>query len=164
MELNAATVTSDRIVTTNITYGGTLVVTHIDGTLAGGQSYQLFAAGSYGGSFSSVTLPTLTGDLEWENTLGTDGRITVIGDAPTVIQTPRIVSAVRSGSNLIMSGTNGTTNGTFYVITSTNIALPLTNWSIVSTSTFGADGSFSVTNAINPALPRQFFDLLQQVP
>jgi hypothetical protein len=50
------------------------------------------------------------------------------------------------------------------VITSTNIALPLTNWSIVSTSTFGADGSFSVTNAINPALPRQFFDLLQQVP
>jgi hypothetical protein len=144
--------------------GGTLIVSNVDGALTSGMSFQLFDTPSYTGSFTSIQLPALTGELEWQNTLSTDGRITVIGDDAPVIQTPRIVSAVRSGSNLIMSGTNGTTNGTFYVITSTNIALPLTNWSIVSTSTFGADGSFSVTNAIDTTKPRQFFDLLQQVP
>jgi autotransporter-associated beta strand protein len=160
----AVNTNSDTIAASSIAVGGTLIVSNVDGALTSGMSFQLFDTPSYTGSFTSIQLPALTGELEWENTLSTDGRITVIGDDATAIQTPRIVSAVRSGSNLIMSGTNGTTNGTFYVITSTNIALPLTNWSIVSTSTFGADGSFSVTNAIDTTKPRQFFDLLQQVP
>jgi hypothetical protein len=48
-----------------------------------------------------------------------------------------------------MSGTNnnsGVGGGSYHVLTSTNVALPLTNWSVLSSGTFDPNGNFSVTN------------------
>ena len=48
----------------------------------------------------------------------------------------------------------------FYLLTSTNLAAPLANWSCVLTNQFDANGNSRLTNAINPNL-RQSFYLLQ---
>jgi hypothetical protein len=66
---------------------------------------------------------------------------------------------VLSGGNLIFSGTNGTIGGTYYVLTATDVATPLSSWTPFLTNTFGPSGAFSVTNAISLATPRRFYVL-----
>ena len=61
-----------------------------------------------------------------------------------------------SGTNVIISGTNGLTGAPYYVLSSTNLALPLANWTALSTNTFKST-SFSVTNAVDPSAPRNFY-------
>jgi hypothetical protein len=65
-----------------------------------------------------------------------------------------------SGNNLVLSGTNGPPNGTFFVLTTTNLSLPISQWSILSTNAFDTDGGFSFTNPIAEA--QQYF--LLRVP
>jgi hypothetical protein len=76
---------------------------------------------------------------------------------------PTISSTVNSGGNLVFSGTNNNTSGgqTYFVLTSTNVGLSLSNWTVLSTNTFNADGTFSVTNPVGTG-GQQFF--LLQVP
>jgi hypothetical protein len=80
----------------------------------------------------------------------------------TVIPPPTFTSTVQQDSNLVFSGTGGMAGGTYYVLASTNIATRMTNWVRVATNTFGVDGTFGVTNAVDPAKRRQFFRI--QVP
>jgi hypothetical protein len=72
---------------------------------------------------------------------------------------PRIVAATVSHGSLVFSGTNGLPGATYYVLSSTNVALPLINWSRVATNQFNAAGGFAFTNAINPAVPQTFYSL-----
>ena len=74
---------------------------------------------------------------------------------------PAINSVTLSGGSLTFSGTNGPDNGTYYVLASTNVALPLAQWMSIATNTFSPTGAFSVTNAIG-ASPKRFFVI--QVP
>ena len=68
--------------------------------------------------------------------------------AATFVPQPAVNSFALSGGNLIFGGTNGPANGTYYVLTSTNVALPLTNWRSIATNSFSATGTFSVTNVV----------------
>jgi fibronectin-binding autotransporter adhesin len=77
----------------------------------------------------------------------------------TSVSKPVINSVTRSGGNLIFSGTNGPDNGTYTVLTSTNAALPLTNWTSIATNTFSPTGTFSVTNTIGTNTT-QYFDIV----
>ncbi len=43
---------------------------------------------------------------------------------------------------------HGTNNGPYYVLSSTNVALPLSNWTRLQTNSFDANGNFSFTNTI----------------
>ena len=61
-----------------------------------------------------------------------------------------------------MSGSGGTTNGTYYVLVSTNIALPMNQWMPIATNLFDGSGNFIFTNAINPGNPQTFY--LLQIP
>jgi autotransporter-associated beta strand protein len=73
-----------------------------------------------------------------------------------VVPVPVINSVRLSGGNLILSGTNnGSASSTYYVLTSTNVALPLSQWTSVATNAFNS-GTFSVTNAVGGS-SRQFF-------
>jgi hypothetical protein len=78
------------------------------------------------------------------------------------LATPTIGGIVLSGTNTIISGTGGPANGSYWVLASTNVALPLTNWTQILTSQFDASGNFIFTNAISPAVPRRFY--LLQMP
>jgi fibronectin-binding autotransporter adhesin len=77
---------------------------------------------------------------------------------------PVFSSATISNGSVVLSGTNGVAMGNYYVLSSTNVALPLTNWTPVLTNQFDNSGNFSVTltNATSGG-PRQFF-LLQLAP
>ncbi len=74
----------------------------------------------------------------------------------------RITTISSLGSNLVLSGTGGLTNGTYHVLATTNVAWPLVNWSVVATGQFDGGGNFSFTNSANPNLQSRFF--LLQVP
>ena len=47
------------------------------------------------------------------------------------------------------------------LLTSTNVALPLTNWTPIATNRFDGSGQFNLTNGINPGVPQQFYILSQ---
>jgi hypothetical protein len=70
---------------------------------------------------------------------------------------PAISSVAISAGNLVFSGANGTASGTFYVLTTTNLAIPLTNWITLATNSFDGSGAFSVTNAVKPGTLQQFY-------
>jgi autotransporter-associated beta strand protein len=159
LELNAASITNDVVKRLGpMTYNGNLVVSNTAGTLAAGQTYKLFDAPSYAGNFTSVSLPPLAQpNLYWTNRLSTDGTIAVLSSAPA---TPPVFTSVSTtDGNLILSGTNGVAGGNYYVLSSSNITSPMLNWSRVATNQFDANGTFNVTNPVNPAIPQLFYRL-----
>jgi autotransporter-associated beta strand protein len=142
-----------------LTNGGTLIVSNIGaGNLASGDSFKLFDASSYNGSFASATLPSLPAGLSWNtNNLNSGGIISVITTAQ-----PIIAGAAISSGNLVFSGTGGVSNGTYYVLTSTNLGLPISQWAPVATNQFDGGGNFNSTNSYDPTLPQSFY--LLQLP
>ena len=55
MDLNATLDTNDVLRASNITFGGTLQLENFAGTLSAGDSFKLFDATTYNGSFASIT-------------------------------------------------------------------------------------------------------------
>ena len=79
-EINKSSVTNDNIAgLNNVVYGGTLVVANLSGSLTNGDTFQLFKATTYSGSFTSIVLPPLAAGLFWRNNLLVDGSIQVSG-------------------------------------------------------------------------------------
>jgi autotransporter-associated beta strand protein len=139
-----------------LTVGGALIITNSGGTaFSTGDSFQLFSAGSYGGSFAAVTLPALTSGLGWNTSnLNSAGLLSVVGVVP------RFDTVTTSGTNLVLQGSGGLPNGSYYLLGSTNVALPLASWARLATNYYDASGSFSLTNPITPNTPQQFFRIL----
>jgi hypothetical protein len=73
------------------------------------------------------------------------------------VPSPQIVGAGTSGNNFFFSVTNGAPGWTYYVLASTNLQLPLTGWTVISTNTFNGQGYFSFTNVINLNLSQGFY-------
>jgi len=84
MELDAASHTNDLITgMTSVSYGGRLIVTNVGGALMAGDTFRLFSAASYASAFTTVTLPSLSGNLIWTNKLAFDGTLAVISPVNT---------------------------------------------------------------------------------
>ena len=140
-----------------ITYGGTLSLNNISGApLTAGNNFKIFSATSYTGSFANITPGTPGAGLAWDTSQLNTGFLNVVV-APSQ---PVVNSVLLSGGSLIFSGTNGAAGGSYSVLTTTNLATPLANWSSVATNSFDATGAFSVTNAITPGSPQQFYHIL----
>jgi IPT/TIG domain len=76
---------------------------------------------------------------------------------------PTIQHVAKSAGNIIMTGTNNAgPGGTYHVLTSTNLLLPRTNWTVLTNASFDSSGNFSFTNAIANTSTQQFYIL--QVP
>jgi autotransporter-associated beta strand protein len=140
------------------TCGGSLIVSNADDPLQSGDAFQLFTAQTFAGNFSSLTLPALTAGLYWNtNALNTAGTVIV------AIETPPVIGSIGvSNGKLVLSGTGGVTNGTYFVLGSTNLAAPVTNWTRLLTNQFDAGGNFIFTNTMNPNLPQSYY--LLQLP
>jgi len=69
------------------------------------------------------------------------------------------ITVTQSGMNVVVSGASGSASGTCHVLTSTNVAAPLTNWLVMATNYFDGGGSFTFTNSVEPDSPQQFFRL-----
>ena len=145
-------------VTGTLTCGGSIIVSNVDDPLQGGDAFQLFNTAGFAGNFTTVALPALTPGLYWNtSTINVDGTIRVAIETPPVIGNIGI-----SGGNLVLTGSGGITNGTYYVLTTTNMALPLTNWTRLLTNQFDASGNFNLTNAMVTNSPQNFY--LLQLP
>ncbi len=141
-----ATNNSVREIST-LTCGGELVVTNISGTLAANDSFQLFNAASYAGSFSSFVLPPLNAGLQWDSsTVNTNGTLSVIASAP-----PEFNSVAQLGNGTLRLTFSGSLGANYEIRASTNLTLaPVTLWTLLGTGSFsGAPVVFDDVLATN---------------
>lgn len=132
------------------TNNGVVSVSNLGGALAVGNKFTLFNQPVIGGATMSIS----GAGVVWANNLEVDGSIQVVSIG---VPQPRIVSTTVSGGNLVFSGTNGVPGNAYQVVSSTNVATPLSSWLQTSTGNFDGSGHFSVTNAINANEPQRYY-------
>lgn len=158
IEVNRAVSPSNDLVTVTGTIGnsgaGVINVANLGPALQAGDKFKLFNKPVTGGATLAIAGG---GTVVWTNKLELDGSIEVVS-APL----PRIVTSGVTGSDFVFSGTNGVPSGTYQVLSATNVALPLANWTVVNSGNFDGSGNFSVTNAINVNEPQRYY--LLQLP
>jgi hypothetical protein len=119
-----AVVTSDLVQgMASVAYGGTLVLTNRDGaSLAAGDALKIFDAGSYRGLFTGIVPNSPGPNLLWDTSVLTQNGTLKVAAVPALSG-----AMTFSGTNLNLSLT-GATNQLYAVLTSTNVALPLSQW------------------------------------
>ena len=160
IEISKSPKTNDllRVVRRRLTHGGTLSVAHLAGTLTDGDSFKILDATNYTGAFATLALPALDYGLAWNtNALYTNGTLSVMAGIAPRFNSTRLV-----GTNLVMSGSGGILGSNYYVLTTTNLILPLAQWTPIATNQFTTDGNFYFTNGVNLGTPLRFY--LLQVP
>ncbi len=73
------------------------------------------------------------------------GSLIVLTGPPPSARPAKIANVVLLGTNLTLSGTSGEPSGTYHVVTSTNVALSVTNWTVITNGGFDGSGDFSIT-------------------
>ena len=131
---------------------GTLTVTNLGPALAVGDTFKLFNKAVSSGSTLNVT----GAGVVWTNNLQNDGSISVLS---TTLPQPVITAITLSGTNVVFSGNNGTGSSGYYVLSSTNVAAPLSSWTPIFTNTFYTGGLFTNTIPILPGVPNVFYIL-----
>jgi hypothetical protein len=133
------------------TLGGTLHASFTNGYApATSTVYNLISYPSFTGGFTALELPP---GFFWQQIYGATNYVL------RVVSGPVFSAAVVSGNNVVFSGTDGMPSTNYVVLTSTNITVPLTNWTVLSTNNFDALGGFQFTNQVKPAPGRQYFIL-----
>jgi hypothetical protein len=145
------------IVGTN-TFGGTLtVLTNAgDSPFVSGDTFTLFdPLSTVAGSFSAFKLPPLTPGLAWSTS-----NLVVNGSISVVTGPPSFSGISISGSAIVLNAL-GTPNGPVTVLTSTNLTLPFTSWTTVTTGNYDNTGKFTytVSGALSSGKPQQFYTL-----
>jgi len=92
-------------------------------------------------------------------THGTGTNSVEASATPFISSIPAIVSTGTTGPNVIFSGTGGVASVNYYVLASTNLALPPGSWTSLATNAFDASGNFTVTNLPAPANSPTFYQL-----
>jgi hypothetical protein len=157
LDMSKASLTNDVVeVTGALTYGGMLLL-NIGDALAASDSFKLFAAASYAGVFDAIVPATPGPGLAWNtNTLASDGTLRIVSVAPP--PTPVFANILISGGNLVLSGSNGSPGTNYYLLASTNLSLPFSNWQRVGTNSFDPNGAFQITNDTG-GVPGEYFIL-----
>jgi uncharacterized repeat protein (TIGR03803 family) len=72
-----------------------------------------------------------------------------------------IASLSLSGANLVINGINGVSNKTYYILTTTNLGQPLSQWTPVVTNQVNTNGNFTITatNAVDRNAPQRYYIL-----
>jgi hypothetical protein len=150
-ESRSATVTGGTSTSAPILYGS-------DGSGPGQYIVGTFVANSSGGQ-SLILNPLSTGS-------NPDPQINLLqirDITSTIIPAPTITHIAVNGPTLTFSATNGPANGTFVLLQSADITLPLAQWSPVFTNSFDGNGGVTLsTNVVSPNNSRQFYILQTQ--
>lgn len=139
------------VVSNNLDLSGTLNIAPLAGVTAG--AYTLF---TYGGSFQLGSV-SIVGPPGFKYTLntGTAGEVKVV----LTSNPPSFTSPSFNSGNITLNGTSGFPNHTFYIIASTNLTRPMSQWAIVATNQFDGVGNFSLNSATNPNTPEQYYSI-----
>jgi hypothetical protein len=114
----------------------------------------LFSAAGYAGRFARLepAIPAL--QLGWNTNGLTNGVISIVAQ-PT--PAPFIASVSATDTQFAFVITNGVPNWPCQIRSTTNLALPLNQWTLVVARPFDLNGRLTVTNVVNPNRPAQFF-------
>jgi hypothetical protein len=96
---------------------------------------------------------------------GASGSLTLTRvEAVQATPPPMITGLTFSSGNLTLTGTNGVAGRSYSVLATTELSAPLNQWTGVATNTLTTDGSFAITisNAVNPAIPHEYYILRTQ--
>ena len=158
MKLNALSNTADALSgMTNVTYGGTLLLTNLAGSLGAGNSFPLFSATNHFGAFDNLVPATPGPGLRWNtNELRIDGVLRVFSATTTP---PTMASAMTADGNLVVSATGGIPYDPCYLLTCTNFPPTAADWTCIGTNYFDVNGAANFTNAIPADEPQRYFRL-----
>jgi hypothetical protein len=72
---------------------------------------------------------------------------------------PMITGISISGADVTITASNGLLGATYYLLTSTDLTLPMSQWTVVQIAQLNADGDFHfiTINTISPGTRQQFF-------
>lgn len=134
IDRNGGSPLSDEIVLPSSTlgFGGTLTVTNLGASLQAGDTFQLFSAPAYGGSFAVTNLPVLGNGLAWSNSLPVNGSLSVVS---TVSLVPTNIMFAVVGNAMTLSWPADHTGWRLQVQTNALAAGLGTNWMDVSGAT-----------------------------
>lgn len=122
-------------------------------------NYTLFR--SVGSLAGSPLLGTVPNGYDCRLDTNTVGEVNLI--VTRAVPRPPSFDNVRWASNgsgeLIFSGSGGVTNGSYSVLTSTNLALPLSQWAPIATNSFDDNGDFSFTSHAGGNAPERYYRL-----
>jgi autotransporter-associated beta strand protein len=148
IEINKTSGTSDRLdVSGTLTLGGLLAVSNLNGSLASGDSFKIFDAGNYAGSFSVTNLPALSGTLQWNlSQLNTSGTMVVV-DPASAPPAPTGLTATAGDAQVTLSWTpsvgatsyivkRGTLSGGPYTSMVTNATTSYVNTGLLNGTTY----------------------------
>ena len=113
---------------------------------------------TYGGALSVGTLTIGTTPADYTYTIDTS----IQGQVNLIVSKPQFGNISVTANGLVMNGSGGTPGTNYYLLGSTNLALPLANWTRVLTNQFDSNGNFNFTNSISTNAPQNFYVL--QVP
>ncbi len=136
---------------TGVTYGGTLIVSNIAGNLSLGQSFSIFGAAAASGNFSSI-VPSPGPWMRWKFD-PSSGQMFVVSSASQ----PRFAGFNSSGGKMAFALTNGPPGSACYILATTNLSLPMSAWTRLSTNTFDMSGNCNLQNASVPNGPGQVY-------
>jgi hypothetical protein len=109
----------------------------------------------------------------WRIPLAGGGATTVLNGLPATAKkvrwfggpasrpAPGFTQIQVSGTNAVFNGTNGFIGGTYYLLTSTNVTTPLSQWVPILTNVLGASGNFTLTasNSFSLSTRQRFYIL-----
>jgi hypothetical protein len=149
-------------VTGNLSLNSTLDLASAAGFTAA--NYILF---TYTGSLSGqpVLGSTPTGFAGYTYTLNTNtaGKILLVVSNSQPLPPNFVNTSFLGGdSGVVFGGAGGVAGGAYHVLTSTNLAAPLAQWTPIATNQFGLGGNFLFTNAVGTNPGPQFY--LLQIP
>jgi autotransporter-associated beta strand protein len=150
--------TSDKlIVSGNLALGGILNVTNATGF--GPNTYTLI---TYSGTLTGnlPTIGALPAGFVATISTNTPGQVNLIVQLPS----PPTISNVSLSPDgtLVLNATGGQPNSAVYILTSTNLNSPLSQWARLATNQFDSSGQRSFTNTINLDTLQAFY--LLQLP
>ena len=95
-----------------------------------------------------------------EPIFGYGTSVTNSADKFTFVAVPKFLSVAATGGNFVASGTNNSgPGGTYHVMASTNLLVPMTNWTVLTNGSFDGSGNFIFTNVISNTNSMMFYRL-----
>jgi len=94
---------------------------------------------------------------------GTNAGFAWAGSAPDLgafeygSQPPPTLAMSQAGTNSVLNGAGGAAGGTYYLVASDDLTLPLAQWTSVATNKFDTSGNCSITNSVLAGAAQEFF-------
>jgi hypothetical protein len=89
---------------------------------------------------------------------GASDHLPIVANYTIPLPAPVISNVSLAATNLVLNVANCATGGVCTVLMSTNLTLPLANWIPLATNiASGSSFTLTVSNAMNPATPQQFY-------